>query len=760
MYEYIERFYAQNRSSLIEGDLRPVKSFSKEPENYIEKLKALYKKKKSVGPFKEEIFANELGVTRRANTVNETLETMRALKLVNRDREKGEASFTDAFVAFVKSDGKPLAYIFNLLCSVKSLDTISPWTNLIICSLREGYKYGEIIDFPDDAKTFDKNVKPRNKKEYLSRIENIYGYSGRGGNSDPYTPNITQRSLKQLINLGFVVKSGTTQEEWNTYKITPYGDNFLRLLNLNFGGTNVDVVEDSLKELDNDELPKQKIYFGAPGTGKSKTLNDLAKAVFDAGDNLSIRNEDENIKLAIQKAGKDLSLRLAIGVYFESKLKKMQQKDIVNKYSCSNRTAYIISQGTKINEISNKLSVCDKLIDWDNDDSIKNSINNKLKSLTKDKQASYAAIGYRYSQFFDEMTYGDIEKKLGLSGDTTSTVQWINAGAKIKEEQYDTESKKEIKHIERVTFHPNYTYAHFVGTYKPIQDGKEIAYKYVPGPFMRTYVKAKQAKSNEKFLLLIEEINRANAAAVFGDVFQLLDRKKGASEYSIAASEDIKKHLKTDCGIDDCEELKIPDNMYIWATMNSADQGVFPMDTAFKRRWDFEYIDINHDEKVVQDFWIPVNDVVSEEEIVGVNFVRWNKLRRSINDRLTELEINEDKLMGPFFINTESLQKIDDLIKNSKIELTKALSIKGFDVRSVEINNIPEKTRESFITTIESFRKVFCSKVLMYLFEDAARMHKNDLFKDGKPRFSSICESYKNNGLEVFDFGTLDPKEI
>ena len=153
---------------------------------------------------------------------------------------------------------------------------------------------------------------------------------------------------------------------------------------------------------------------------------------------------------------------------------------------------------------------------------------------------------------------------------------------------------------ERVTFHPDYTYANFVGTYKPVptidSDGKDaITYEYVPGPFMRIYVdsiKAIREHQLKRFLLIIEEINRANVAAVFGDVFQLLDRDDtNKSEYPIQVSEDIKKYLAKPDVLggtpEDYSSLSIPDNMFIWATMNSADQGVFPMDTAFKRRWDF-----------------------------------------------------------------------------------------------------------------------------------------------------------------------------
>ena len=142
---------------------------------------------------------------------------------------------------------------------------------------------------------------------------------------------------------------------------------------------------------------------------------------------------------------------------------------------------------------------------------------------------------------------------------------------------------------ERVTFHPDYSYSQFVGTYKPVMDidGKSIKYDFVPGPFMRVYVEALRSGRTDNpqpHLLLIEEINRAKVAAVFGDVFQLLDRDAaGVSEYEIQASEDIRRYLADKLGgnPDNYQKIRIPNNMFIWSTMNSADQGVFPMDTAF-----------------------------------------------------------------------------------------------------------------------------------------------------------------------------------
>lgn len=248
----------------------------------------------------------------------------------------------------------------------------------------------------------------------------------------------------------------------------------------------------------------------------------------------------------------------------------------------------------------------------------------------------------------------------------------------------------------------------------PVQDfsdEKQITYQYVPGPFMRIYAAAKQ-NPNNNYLLLIEEINRANVAAVFGDVFQLLDRNAdGESEYKVAASEDIKKYLAKKGIYED--ELSIPSNMYIWATMNSADQGVFPMDTAFKRRWEFEYIGIDDNEDKVKDYEIPIN---SNQK------VNWNELRKAINTRLIEMSINEDKLLGPFFLSKTVL--------------------------------------ENALVNPENFVKLFKSKVIMYLFEDAAKMKVKQLFKidNNKYIFSEICKQFDEKGLDVFQIDTSNIK--
>lgn len=268
--------------------------------------------------------------------------------------------------------------------------------------------------------------------------------------------------------------------------------------------------------------------------------------------------------------------------------------------------------------------------------------------------------------------------------------------------------------LERVTFHPDYSYAQFVGTYKPVSDSKgDIRYEFVAGPFMRVFVDAiLSGRSGEPqpHLLLIEEINRAKVAAVFGDVFQLLDRdENGTSEYEIQTSLDVRKYLAANLGgvPDNWAKIKLPDNMFIWATMNSADQGVFPMDTAFKRRWSFEYLGINENEK----------GVVGSFDIGGETIV-WNRLRRAINDKLAkEYKVNEDKLMGPYFLAKKLLQ-VDE---------------------------------NGMIVNQEKFIKAFKSKVIMYLYEDAAKQHKHKLFEGcDSSKYSSVCDAFDEIGISIF----------
>ncbi len=239
---------------------------------------------------------------------------------------------------------------------------------------------------------------------------------------------------------------------------------------------------------------------------------------------------------------------------------------------------------------------------------------------------------------------------------------------KIKEEV----DKKGLPCI-RTTFHPDSDYSTFVGAYKPTtvdvpvmtiigkeqvpvdnaKPEKKIVYKFVPQAFLKAYTEAWK-NLDKPFYLIIEEINRGNCAQIFGDLFQLLDRNdEGYSDYEISPDEDIQKFLQTDkkygfaALTDEQKEtipeniltgeiMKLPNNLHIWATMNTSDQSLFPIDSAFKRRWDWEYLPIYNAEK---GWKIEVNSKLYD----------WWIFLKKINEKIGTYTHSEDKKLGYFF---------------------------------------------------------------------------------------------------------------
>lgn len=204
----------------------------------------------------------------------------------------------------------------------------------------------------------------------------------------------------------------------------------------------------------------------------------------------------------------------------------------------------------------------------------------------------------------------------------------------------------------RTTFHPDTDYASFVGAYKPSKDTGGITYKYVPQAFTKAYCKAWKNPDTPVYLI-IEEINRGNCAQIFGDLFQLLDRDEGVSEYPVSPDTDLEEYLKTELvrldsgevigtdGIED-NKLTLPANLHILATMNTSDQSLFPMDSAFKRRWNWIYVPIDADNPESQ-FVITLGDKKYE----------WGKFLIAANEHIKDVSESEDKQMGNFFIKDD-----------------------------------------------------------------------------------------------------------
>lgn len=170
----------------------------------------------------------------------------------------------------------------------------------------------------------------------------------------------------------------------------------------------------------------------------------------------------------------------------------------------------------------------------------------------------------------------------------------------------------------------------------------QITYSFTPQVFTNALVKSYE-NSDESVYLVIEEINRGNCAQIFGDIFQLLDRNaNGESEYTINVDEDLKKYLEENCpaAIND-GKIKLPSNFNIIATMNTSDQSLFPMDSAFKRRWEWEYVPVKYGTDV---------DSSKFKITIGEKTYNWHTFLEAVNAKIKDVTSSEDKQMGNFFI--------------------------------------------------------------------------------------------------------------
>lgn len=382
-----------------------------------------------------------------------------------------------------------------------------------------------------------------------------------------------------------------------------------------------------------------------------------------------------------------------------------------------------------------------------NDDIVRNYINNYSRILTFSSEGKLnitdidpTPILYRMDRsdkqsFFDNFNNDNIDSLKPVA----ESLQQIYYGAPGTGKSFAINKVCTQFENYRTTFHPDTDYASFVGSYKPItiktdvrdmaghivyEKGEavkesRIVYRYVMQAFLKAYVAAWREQQNDEpkpVFLIVEEINRGNCAQIFGDIFQLLDRNAtGFSDYPIVADDDLAQELKDILGgfsiakhdainalysggkdvvgmVKNGEYLLLPNNMYIWATMNTSDQSLFPIDSAFKRRWDWNYIKIK--------------DAGENFKIVfsNGNTYDWWGFVSAINERIEGGEIQqEDKKLGYFFA----------------------------------------KAKDKVITP-----KVLLSKVLFYLYNDVFKDFglDEDFFKDENGETMSFASYFDNNG--------------
>ncbi|MEE0248525.1 AAA family ATPase [Peptacetobacter hiranonis] len=278
--------------------------------------------------------------------------------------------------------------------------------------------------------------------------------------------------------------------------------------------------------------------------------------------------------------------------------------------------------------------------------------------------------------------------------------------------------------VERLVFHPDYTYSDFIGQILPaVADDGQVSYKFTPGPFTNIL---REAYNNPKkeYILVIEEINRGNAPAIFGEVFQLLDRKVeiqgidddgypvGTSEYGIT-NENIAEEMYGNNRKN--EKIRIPSNLSIIGTMNTSDQNVFTLDTAFQRRWDMRLIENDFEN---------VNSTLANAKILDTG-VTWKNFCIEINNIIignsTRMTSAEDKRLGAYFVHLRDLKfnesmgdlKVYDVLrkKESKGTLT--------DDEKIQITVIRDAMRQN---------RKFPEKVIKYLWDDAFKFNREIIF--------------------------------
>lgn len=242
----------------------------------------------------------------------------------------------------------------------------------------------------------------------------------------------------------------------------------------------------------------------------------------------------------------------------------------------------------------------------------------------------------------------------------------------------DEEGKDEEDYAMRVTFHPESDYASFVGCYKPTEnESGDLTYSFVPQAFTEAYIRSWKLPKDKPYFLIIEEINRGNCAQIFGDIFQLLDRyeedcekgKKGQSKYPIKADKDLESYLKkslADCDFSNIlnekvrkevqsgKKLMLPSNLWILATMNTSDQSLYPMDSAFKRRWEWKHIPISYDKRVK---FIVTNNF----ENYGEGY-SWEEFLKTVNAKIFDATKSEDKQLGFWFTGESQTISVETFV--------------------------------------------------------------------------------------------------
>lgn len=285
---------------------------------------------------------------------------------------------------------------------------------------------------------------------------------------------------------------------------------------------------------------------------------------------------------------------------------------------------------------------------------------------------------------------------------------------------------KPASKVERLVFHPDYTYSDFVGQILPcVEEDKPLTYKFTPGPFTNILRDAYQ-NPQEEYILVIEEINRGNAPAIFGEIFQLLDRKVDDDDSSNSYPVGTSEYGITNANIaqivyrDPKHKVRIPSNLSIIGTMNTSDQNVFTLDTAFQRRWQM---------RLIENSFENVDPLFADMPILDTT-VTWETFCTEINKIIigngVRTTSSEDKRLGVYFVHKSDLD-FDDKMGDLKDGTYDALRKK----ESAQTITEEEKTQLATIRSAMMQNRRFPEKVIKYLWDDAFKFNREAVFDVG-----------------------------
>ena len=534
----------------------------------------------------------------------------------------------------IKSSLKDLSSIIGLL-----------WALYKVSSKKTVLDYS--VEFSSESKT-----KIKLKPEYQTSIESLYDVTGDILNSNPL---LTSQLESLQVGLGLMFKLAQinfTDFPNSDIKERTGGERFRKTIRFS---SYIELLDLFISAWD-DSTQKQEISLWIKNSPSNSQFSEGLKKI------LSILSEDVLFK--IRSDGKEIIFQQE-GIYHsllkeETVIAKDEQEDvgpmrILKSIIKENLHPLLVVKNHEFqSKNKEELSRCNELI-------------KTMLDLSPRRHFSFA---------------DEIEDPNTQNDDVILPLQAIYYGAPGTGKSYKIKSLEKGKATKpvRTTFHPDSDYSTFVGAYKPTMEvvprydsstgnqveEKRIAYNYVPQAFLKAYVQAWENYPEPQYLV-IEEINRGNCAQIFGDLFQLLDRSaSGFSEYPIAADSDINKYLlevfseedkfalteeqrneinalyegeyaNAVANVQSGEFLLLPKNLHILATMNTSDQSLFPIDSAFKRRWEWEYVPIRNANKG----WVIAVD--------GEEWDWWSFLM-AINAKIGSVTDSEDKKLGYFFV--------------------------------------------------------------------------------------------------------------